>query len=54
MTSPTDPPQTLKEGRSTIIQRGGQTGAQKRASAEEVWRGEESTDAEMSRTLMSP
>lgn len=41
MTSPTDPPQTLKEGRSIMIQWGGQTGARKRASAEEVWRGEE-------------
>lgn len=54
MTSPTDPPQTLKEGRSAIIQQGGQTGARKRVSAEEVWPGEESTDIEMSRTLMSP
>lgn len=49
MTSPTDPPQTLKEGRSTIIQRGGQTGAGKRVSAEEVWRAEESSDTERSR-----
>lgn len=54
MTSPTDPTQTLKEGRSIIIQRGGQTGARKRVSAEEVWQREESTDIEMSCTLMSP
>lgn len=47
MTSPTDPPQTLKEGRSPIIQRRGQTRARKRASADEGWRGEESPDMEM-------
>lgn len=53
MMSPADPPQTLKEGPSPIIQRGGQTRAQKRASADEGWRGEESTDIEMIPALMS-
>lgn len=54
MTSPTDPPHTLKEGRSPIIQRRGQTRARKRASADEGWRGEESPDMEMIPALMSP
>lgn len=54
MTPPTDPPHTLKEGRSPIIQRRGQTRARKRASADEGWRGEESPDMEMIPALMSP
>lgn len=52
MTSPADPPQTLKEGRSPIIQSRGQSRARKRAKAEEGWRKAESTDIQMSPTLI--